>query len=241
MSCKVKCREKLALQGRSKESQTYGDLGYICMGNKGRYLTEFLIFFAQCGGSVAYLVFIGQNLSSVFQSYGIPLSSYIFLIAAVEVVLSWIGSLAALAPFSIFADICNAIAMGIVVKEDIQKAIAGGISFNERTAITSNLRGLPFAGGMAVFCFEGFGMTLALQSSMKDKAAFPKVLGQALVGITIVYILFGFSGYMAYGDDTRDIITLNLPNTWSTKAVQVIIDTDGLLISWILLFFLGSI
>ena len=211
------------------------------MGNKGRYLTEFLIFFAQCGGSVAYLVFIGQNLSSVFQSYGIPLSSYIFLIAAVEVVLSWIGSLAALAPFSIFADICNAIAMGIVVKEDIQKAIAGGISFNERTAITSNLRGLPFAGGMAVFCFEGFGMTLALQSSMKDKAAFPKVLGQALVGITIVYILFGFSGYMAYGDDTRDIITLNLPNTWSTKAVQVIIDTDGLLISWILLFFLGSI
>ncbi|KAA0060135.1 amino acid transporter ANT1 [Cucumis melo var. makuwa] len=218
---KVKCREKLTLQGRSNESKTYGDLGYICMGNKGRYLTEFLIFFAQCGGSVAYLVFIGQNLSSVFQGHGIPLSSYIFLIAAVEVVLSWIGSLAALAPFSIFADICNAIAMGIVVKEDIQKAIAGGISFNERTAITSNLRGLPFAGGMAVFCFEGFGMTLALQSSMKDKAAFPKVLGQALVGITIVYILFGFSGYMAYGDDTRDIITLNLPNTWSTKAVQV--------------------
>lgn len=170
---------------------------------------------------MAYLVFIGQNLSSVFQGHGIALSSYIFLIAAVEVVLSWIGSLAALAPFSIFADICNAIAMGIVVKEDIQKAISGGISFKERTAITSNLQGLPFAGGMAVFCFEGFGMTLALESSMKDRAAFPKVLGQALVGITIVYVLFGFSGYMAYGDDTRDIITLNLPDTWSTKAVQV--------------------
>ncbi|XP_038883891.1 amino acid transporter ANT1 isoform X2 [Benincasa hispida] len=217
----VKCREKLTSQGQSNESKTYGDLGYMCMGNKGRYLTEFLIFFAQCGGSVAYLVFIGQNLSSVFQGHGITLSSYIFLIAAVEVVLSWIGSLAALVPFSIFADICNAIAMGIVVKEDIQKAIAGGISFKERTAITSNLRGLPFAGGMAVFCFEGFGMTLALESSMKHKAAFPKVLGQALVGITIVYVLFGFSGYMAYGDDTRDIITLNLPDTWSTKVVQV--------------------
>lgn len=191
------------------------------MGSKGRYLTEFLIFFAQCGGSVAYLVFIGQNLSSVFQGHGLAMSYYIFLIAVVEVVLSWIPSLAALAPFSIFADICNAIAMGIVVKEDIQKAIAGGISFDKRTAITSNMRGLPFAGGMAVFCFEGFGMTLALESSMKDKAAFPKVLAQAFVGITTVYVLFGFSGYMAYGDETRDIITLNLPNTWSTKAIQV--------------------
>lgn len=233
----MKCRGKLASQGRSKESRTYGDLGYICMGNKGRYLTEFLIFISQCGGAVAYLVFIGQNLSSVFQGHGLALSSYIFLIAAVEVVLSWIGSLAALAPFSMFADICNAIAMGIVVKEDIQKAIAGGISFEERTAITSNLRGLPFAGGMAVFCFEGFGMTLALESSMKDKAAFPRVLAQAFVGITIVYVLFGFSGYMAYGDDTRDIITLNLPNTWSTKAVQVNMVMGTLLVSQVLFFF----
>lgn len=226
----MNCREKLASQGRSKESRTYGDLGYMCMGNKGRYLTEFLIFFAQCGGSVAYLVFIGQNLSSVFQGHGLAFSSYIFLIAAVEIVLSWIGSLAALAPFSIFADICNAIAMGIVVKEDIQKAIAGGISFGERMVITSNLRGLPFAGGMAVFCFEGFGMTLALESSMKYKATFPRVLAQAFVGITIVYVLFGFSGYMAYGDETRDIITLNLPNTWSTRAVQVITVTHALLV-----------
>lgn len=26
---------------------------------------------------------------------------------------------------------------------------------------------------------------------------------------------------MAYGDETKDIITLNLPNNWSTIAVQV--------------------
>ena len=51
--------------------------------------------------------------------------------------------------------------MGFVVKEDIQQAIGGDISFRDRKA-TDNLGGLPFAGGMAVFCFEGFGMTLAL-------------------------------------------------------------------------------
>lgn len=203
------------------ESRSYGDLGYRCFGILGRYLTEFIIVVAQCAGAVAYLVFIGQNLDSVFQKYGPSLASYIFMLVPVEIGMSWIGSLSALAPFSIFADVCNVLAMGIVVKEDVQVALEDGFSFRERTAITSNIGGLPFAAGMAVFCFEGFGMTLALENSMKDKAKFPKLLAQTFSGITLVYILFGLCGYMAFGEETRDIVTLNLPRSWSSLAVQV--------------------
>ncbi|XP_024027011.1 amino acid transporter ANT1 isoform X2 [Morus notabilis] len=104
---------------------------------------------------------------------------------------------------------------------DIQQALGGEFSFKERTAITSNIGGLPFAGGMAVFCFEGFGMTLALEGSMRDKRSFPKLLAQAFTGITLLYVLFGFFGYMAYGDETRDIVTLNLPRDWWALAVQI--------------------
>ncbi|KAJ7971370.1 putative Amino acid transporter [Quillaja saponaria] len=217
----IQCREKLALEKSSVETRTYGDLGYRCMGTTGRYLTEFLILISQCGGAVAYLVFIGQNLLSIFKGHGLTFASYVFLLVPVEIGLSWIGSLAAFAPFSIFADICNALAMGIVLKDDIQQAIGGKFSFAERTAITSNLGGLPFAAGMAVFCFEGFGMTLSLQNSMKDRTTFPRLLGQAFAGITLVYVSFGFFGYMAYGDQTRDIVTHNLPRNWSSVAVQV--------------------
>ncbi|CAH2065825.1 unnamed protein product [Thlaspi arvense] len=78
---------------------------------------------------------------------------------------------------------------------------------------------LPFAGGVAVFCFEGFAMTLALEGSMRERQAFPKLLAKVLVGITFVYVLFGFCGYMAYGDETKDIITLNLPKNWSAIAI----------------------
>ncbi|KAI4300624.1 hypothetical protein L6164_033979 [Bauhinia variegata] len=215
------CREKLASEGPSAEASTYGDLGYRTMGNTGRYLTEFLILIGQCGASVAYLVFIGQNLEAVFKEHGLTFASYIFLLAPIEIGLSWIGNLSALAPFSIFADICNILAMGIVVKEAIQHILGGGFYFGQRTAITSNIRGVPFALGMSLFCFEGFGMTLALESSMKDGTNFPKLLAQTFSGITLVYILLGFSGYMAFGDETRDIITLNLPRNWSSLAVQV--------------------
>lgn len=218
----VKCREKLASEEEedSTNRKTYGDLGYESLGTTGRFLAESLIFLAQCGGSVAYLVFIGQNLSSVFKAHW-SFSSFILLLIPIEMGLSWIGSLSALAPFSIFADICNVLAMGIVVKEDIQQALGGEFSFKDRTAITSNIGGLPFAGGMAVFCFEGFGMTLALEGSMRDKRRFPKLLAQAFTGITLLYVLFGFFGYMAFGDETRDIVTLNLPRNWWALAVQI--------------------
>lgn len=191
------------------------------MGNTGRYLTEFLIFSSQCGGSVAYLVFIGQNLSSIFQGHGLTFSSLIFLLVPIEIGLSWIDSLSALAPFSIFANVCSVLAIAIVVKEDVEKVLSGEFKFSDRKAITSNIGGLPFAAGIAVFCFEGLGMTLALEASMRERSRFPSLLAEAFSGITLVYVLFGFSGYMAYGDQTRDITTLNLPHNWSTIAVQL--------------------
>ncbi|WJX84963.1 ADP/ATP carrier protein [Trifolium repens] len=217
----VWCRDKLALEEPLVESRSYGDLGYRCFGALGRFLTEFILVVAQCAGAIAYLVFIGQNLDSVFQRNGPPLTSYIFMLVPVEIGLSWIESLSALAPFSIFADVCNVLAMGIVMKEDVRQAIDDGFPFRERTAITSNIGGLPFAAGMAVFCFEGFGMTLALENSMQDKSKFPKLLAQTFSGITLVYILFGLCGYIAFGEETRDIVTLNLPRTWSSLAVQI--------------------
>ncbi|KAI4319559.1 hypothetical protein MLD38_033144 [Melastoma candidum] len=216
----VECRDKLVSDGET-DVRTYGDVGFKCFGRAGRYLTEALITITHCGGAVAYLIFIGQNLSSILTVHGITYVSFIFLLLPLEILLSWIDSLSALAPFSIFADVCNVLAMAFVVNEDVHQALSGQFSFKDRRAFSSNIRALPFAGGMAVFCFEGFGMTLALESSMKERGCFPKLLAQAFAGIVSVYVLFGVLGYMAYGDDAKDIVTLNLPQTWTTIAVQI--------------------
>ncbi|KAK8926352.1 hypothetical protein KSP39_PZI018009 [Platanthera zijinensis] len=201
--------------------QSYGDLGAKAFGTRGRYLTEFLVLISQAGGAVAYLVFIGQNLSSLFANTNHSLISpsiFIFLLLLpLELSLSFIRSLSSIAPFSVFADTCNILAMAIVIKEDFQlfdRFPRERIAFN-------GTWGLPYAGGVAVFCFEGFSMTLSLEASMADKKKYRWVLLLAFIAITLIYVSFGIFGYLAYGDETKDIITLNLPNNLSAIATKV--------------------
>ncbi|KAI0511856.1 hypothetical protein KFK09_012490 [Dendrobium nobile] len=222
----IQCRDRLEEHDDEEISdqvqiQSYGDLGAKVFGTTGRYLTELLVLTSQAGSAVAYLVFIGQNLFSLFtktnQSLVSPTIFIFFLLLPLEIILSFIRSLSSIAPFSAFADACNVLAMAIVIKEEIQM-------FNrfswERSAFNGTW-GLPFAGGVAVFCFDGFSMTLPLEASMADRRKFRWVLLVAFMAITTVYISFGIFGYLAYGDETKDIITLNLPNDWSAIAVKV--------------------
>lgn len=45
----------------------------------------------------------------------------------------------------------------------------------------------------------------------EHRKSFPKIFSLALFVITGLYIFFGASGYVSFGDETEEIITLNLP------------------------------
>lgn len=222
MECKEKLEREEGTRGEEAVAEevgigTYGDLGEKAFGRRGRILTESIVLISQCGGAVTYLVFIAQNLLSIFSTSTLTFSSFVFLLIPVEIALSWIRSLPGLAPFSAMADVFIVLAMVIVVKDELHLL---GKKRRRREAVTS-LGGLPFAAGVAIFCFEGFSLTLPLQTSMKERQRFPLVLSLAIMGITTVYLCFGLLGYLAYGEETRDIITLNLPKDWSSVAVKV--------------------
>eukprot|EP00245_Coleochaete_scutata_P002568 TRINITY_DN13484_c0_g1_i1.p1 TRINITY_DN13484_c0_g1~~TRINITY_DN13484_c0_g1_i1.p1 ORF type:complete len:258 (+),score=36.83 TRINITY_DN13484_c0_g1_i1:1-774(+) len=106
--------------------------------------------------------------------------------------------------------------MGVVTKQDIENfhSLADVRAWNGWASV-------PFAMGVAIYCYEGFSMTLPLEASMKNRARFPYVLGISFFCITILYISFGIIGYLAFGDATKEIITLNMRNGWSTVAVKI--------------------
>ncbi|KAM0867449.1 hypothetical protein ACQ4PT_042033 [Festuca glaucescens] len=216
----VDCRNKLEEEETEEPRDvhyTYGDLGEKCFGTIGRCLTEILVFLSQAGGSVAYLIFIAQNVNSMLPQFMSPDGFIFAILLPMQIALSFVRSLSSLSPFSIFADVCNVLRTYGFSKEDVRLF---DHPFAERSAF-SGLWAASFSFGVALFCFEGFSMTLPLESSMAERKKFRWVLSQAIVCIMFVYSCFGVCGYLAYGDATKDIITLNLPNNWSSSAVKV--------------------
>ncbi|KAF3920657.1 hypothetical protein ABW21_db0206575 [Orbilia brochopaga] len=65
--------------------------------------------------------------------------------------------------------------------------------------------------GTAIFTFEGIGLIIPIQESMKEPHKFPKVLGGVMILITAVFVSAGALGYAAWGSKTKTVVLLNLP------------------------------
>lgn len=73
---------------------------------------------------------------------------------------------------------------------------------------------MPQAVSIVIFAMEAIGVVMPLENQMKtpqNLVGFCGVLNRGMSGVTLVYILLGFLGYLQFGAATADAITLNLP------------------------------
>jgi proton-coupled amino acid transporter len=74
--------------------------------------------------------------------------------------------------------------------------------------------------GTAIFTYEGIGLIIPIQESMKQPHRFPGVLAGVMVVITFIFLSAGALSYAAYGSTTKTVILLNLPQ--DDKFVNVV-------------------
>ncbi|XP_075474200.1 amino acid transporter AVT3B-like [Primulina tabacum] len=222
----IRTRHKLG--DSSYAIASFGDLGFAVSGSIGRCAVDFMIVLSQAGFCVGYLIFISDTLVNLFNSsssllvgpkiWGVSTKSlYIWTCFPFQLGLNSIASLTLLAPLSIFADIVDLAAMGIVIVEDF-------LIFMKQMPVVEAFGTLStfFYGlGVAVYSFEGIGMALPLESEMKDKSKFGKILGLAMLFIAAMYGAFGAMGYFAFGENTKDIITANMGKGLLSTLVQL--------------------
>ena len=205
----VRIRRKLGVANIG----SFGDLGFAVCGPLGRFLVDILIILSQAGFCVGYLIFIGTTSAHLFNPttalalrHVSPKSLYIWGCFPFQLGLNSIKTLTHLAPLSIFADVVDLGAMAVVIVDDVKIAV------EQRPDVVAfgGMSVFFYGMGVAVYAFEGVGMVLPLESEMKDKEKFGKVLALSMGIIALIFGAFGVLGYMAFGDETMDIITANL-------------------------------
>lgn len=207
---------------------SFGDLGFIVCGSVGRFAVDLMLFLSQAGFCVGYLIFIANTLANLFNSptptnlhpriLGLtPKTLYIWGCFPFQLGLNSISTLTHMAPLSIFADIVDVGAMGVVMIEDVF------IFFKNRPSVEAvgSLSMFFYGLGVAVYAFEGVGMVLPIESETQEREKFGKVLALAMASISLMYGGFGALGYFAFGEDTKDIITANLGTGLVSFLVQL--------------------
>jgi len=190
----------------TNHSITYSDIGFAAFGITGRAIVDFSLLTSQIGFCCAYLIFISENLSTYMPS--VEKNQWLVFLLPPLFLLTLIKDLSKFAIFSLFAQVSNIFAFTVVYWFDFQHLHLAQVHPKE-----FSLEGFPYYFSVAIYCFEGAGMILSLEESIAEdlRPSFKKFFISTIIGITTLYITFGAAGYLSYGPDTKDIITLNLP------------------------------
>ncbi|RDL41215.1 Transmembrane amino acid transporter [Venustampulla echinocandica] len=215
----------LLVNTRLKVDGSFGDIGGILYGKWMRDLILFSIVISQIGFVAAYIVFTSENLQAFILAVSdckthIGVQWLILMQMTIFLPFSLLRDISKLGFTALIADVFILIGLAYLYYYDIltivaQNGVADIVNFNPKD--------WTLFIGTAIFTFEGIGLIIPIQESMKDQKKFPRVLGFVMIIISVVFVSMGALSYAAYGSATETVVILNLPqDSKLVNAVQLL-------------------
>ncbi|PNS18499.1 hypothetical protein CAC42_6316 [Sphaceloma murrayae] len=203
----------LLLQCRQQYGGGYGELGNAIVGPKMRSLILGSITLSQLGFVCAGIVFVAENMYSfcdavVKDKLPISIQVLIALQLVVLVPLSFVRNISKLGPAALLADVFIFIGLGYIYCYDISTIAQQGI---HPTVQLFNKNQYTLTIGSAIFTFEGIGLILPIQSSMKSPQKFESLLAIIMIIVTVIFVSVGALCYATFGSATEIEIISNFP------------------------------
>jgi len=215
----------LLLQCRKTYGGGYGDIATAIAGPRLRGLVLSSIALSQLGFVCAGIIFTAENVYSFLLAVthgGTEKVSTAILIAGQLIILiplAFIRNISKLGPVALLADVFILIGLTYIYYFDISTLVQKrGL---DPTVRLFNPHDFTLTIGNAIFTFEGIGLILPIQSSMKQPQNFSFLLYTVMVIITLVFATVGFLSYAAIGAATKTEIISNFPqDSKFVNAVQ---------------------
>jgi len=211
----------LLVTTRLKVAGSFGDIGGMLYGKWLRFLILFSIVISQIGFVAAYIIFTSENLQAVILAVSdcktmIPIK-YLILMQMIIFL-----------PFSLLRDINKLGFTALIADGFIVVGLAYLFYYDILTLSTKGLADITLFNpkdwtlfiGTAIFTFEGIGLIIPIQESMKHPEKFPRVMFAVMIIITTIFITMGAFSYASYGSKTETVVLLNLPQ--DSKMVNVV-------------------
>lgn len=217
----VKCGHTLYKRTR-RTAMNFSDVAEVAFANGPKWGRKFGpiarqtilhgLFWTYFGTCSVYTVIVATNFQQVaehYVGYAINLRLCIAALLIPLILLAWIPNLKYLAPVSMIANVFMGVGLGIT----FYYLVIDLPPVTSRPAIGS-IWTMPQFFSITIFAMEAIGVVMPLENQMKtpqNLIGICGVLNKGMSGVTLVYILLGFLGYLRYGTDTQGSITLNLP------------------------------
>lgn len=205
----------------------YGDMGRVLYGPKMKLAILLSIALSQIGFSAAYTVFTATNLQVFCEHFfhlkpgSINLATYIFAQVLIFVPLSLTRNIAKLSGTALIADVFILLGLVYVYYYSIYHISVNGIASD--TMLMFNKADWSLFIGTAIFTFEGIGLLIPIQESMKHPNHFQPSLSAVMCIVAVVFISCGLLCYAAFGADVKTVVLLNFPQDSSyTLTVQLL-------------------
>ena len=212
----------LLINTRSKVEASFGDMGGILYGKWMRALILSSLVLSQVGFVSAYTVFTAENLQAFVLAVSkcksfIDIKFLVMMQLVIFLPLSLIRDIGKLGFTALVADAFILLGLIYLYYYDIftivsNKGVADIQMFNSSS--------WTLFIGTAIFTFEGVGLIIPIQESMKHPEKFAGVLGMVMIIITVLMTSIGALSYAAYGSTTKTVVILNLPQ--ESKLVNAV-------------------
>lgn len=220
----VKCAHTLYVRTR-RTTMSFSEVAEVAFSNGpkwGRPFAKFSkililvsLFATYFGTCSVYTVIIAKNYKQVLDHhFGVDfleLRMCIAILLIPLILLAWVPNLKYLAPVSMVANLFMGLGLGITFYYLVKDLPP----IEESTVMVGHYGDFPQFFAIAIFAIEAIGVVMPLENQMKTPQNFVGVCGVlnvGMAGVSLVYILLGFLGFLRYGNFTSDNITLNLPN-----------------------------
>eukprot|EP00931_Biecheleriopsis_adriatica_P039427 TRINITY_DN22547_c0_g1_i1.p1 TRINITY_DN22547_c0_g1~~TRINITY_DN22547_c0_g1_i1.p1 ORF type:complete len:514 (+),score=95.33 TRINITY_DN22547_c0_g1_i1:54-1595(+) len=200
---------------------SYGDIARTAMGRFGSWAVDVSMVLSQLGFVCAEMLYLAKNSHGALEAFGVEslatsVNGILLLQLLVVVPMAWIRQLKYFQVSNLIANTTVLAALVVLLSFSAQGLIRHGAGPDLHPVCPSWM----LFTGTVVFSFECINFVIPMYEAHEKKETFVPILVSTLMGVCLLFIVFGGVNYVYYGAETRSVVTLNLPR--GSKVGKVI-------------------